>query len=61
MIFLDLHYEFAILTTWMINDFYHLMDTDNVVDEPLAVFNRNIRANIVLPDTWNQPNIDRAK
>lgn len=41
------------LTTWMIRDFYHLMDTDPVVDEALMRFNQSRRAGIVLPDTWN--------
>jgi len=41
------------LTQWMINDFFHLMDTDSKVDEPLRDFNRNRRAGIVLPSGWN--------
>jgi hypothetical protein len=43
------------LTTWMIDDFQHLMDTDHVVDEELAAFNRGRRAGIVLPKGWNEP------
>lgn len=41
------------LTLWMISDFLHLMDTDPVVDEPLAAFNRARRASITLPVGWN--------
>lgn len=41
------------LTSWMINDFYHLMDTDKVVDEELRQFNLKRRANIVLPKGWH--------
>lgn len=43
------------LTTWMVRDFYHLLDTDPDVDEPLAAFNRERRASIVLPAGWNEP------
>lgn len=42
------------LTQWMINDFYHLMDTDKVVDEALRDFNRQRREGIVLPVGWNE-------
>jgi hypothetical protein len=45
------------LTVWMIQDFFHLMDTDSVVDEPLANFNRERRAGLVLPDGWNAPEL----
>lgn len=41
------------LTSWMINDFYHLMDTDPTVDEELREFNIKRRANIVLPKGWH--------
>lgn len=43
------------LTLWLIEDFYHLLGTDPEVDEPLAAFNRQRRAGIVLPATWNEP------
>ncbi len=42
---------------WMIQDFFHLMDTDSVVDEPLANFNRERRAGLVLPEGWNAPEL----
>lgn len=42
------------LTAWMIDDFYHLMDTDSVVDKQLACFNRHRRAGIELPKGWNK-------
>lgn len=41
------------LTLWMVTDFLHLMDTDPVVDEELASFNRKRRATIILPDEWD--------
>jgi hypothetical protein len=41
------------LTTWMINDFFHQCETDNVIDEALMKFNRERRATIVIPDGWN--------
>lgn len=44
------------LTQWMINDFFHLMDTDDKVDEPLRDFNRKRREGIVLPAGWNGAN-----
>ena len=40
------------LTTWMINDFFHLADTDSVVDAALAEFNAHRRARIQLPKGW---------
>ena len=43
------------LTTWLIEDFFHLMGTDPVVDEPLARFNRERRSHLVLPKGWNEP------
>lgn len=43
------------LTQWMIRDFEHLLDTDPEVDEPLAAFNQERRASIVLPSGWNEP------
>jgi hypothetical protein len=43
------------LTLWMIEDFYHLLDTDPVVDEGLASFNRSRRDSTVLPEGWNAP------
>lgn len=43
------------LTMWMIDDFYHLMATDPVVDSALAEFNRNRRSGINLPQGWNEP------
>lgn len=44
------------LTQWMITDFFHLRDTDAVVDEPLRDFNRKRREGIVLPAGWNGAN-----
>ena len=41
------------LTSWMINDFYHLSNTDSVVDEALKEFNIMRRASIKIPDGWN--------
>lgn len=43
------------LTSWMITDFFHLLDTDPVVDEGLASFNQSRRIGIVLPAGWNEP------
>lgn len=42
------------LTAWMITDFYHLMDTDPVVDVGLRDFNRGRRRPIVLPTGWGK-------
>lgn len=47
------HLDGLELTTWMINDFYHQIQTDPVVDEPLREFNRQRRSMIVLPSGWN--------
>lgn len=41
------------LTTWMINDFFHQMNTDPIVDEPLRQFNIKRRETIILPAGWN--------
>lgn len=41
------------LTSWMINDFYHLMSTDADVDEGLRYFNKCRRSTIVLPEGWH--------
>lgn len=43
------------LTLWLIEDFFHLLGTDPEVDEPLAAFNRERRAGLVLPKGWNEP------
>jgi hypothetical protein len=40
------------LTIWMIEDFEHLLRTDNRVDEALMRFNRERRGSITLPDNW---------
>lgn len=40
------------LTIWMINDFYHLIDTDIKIDEDLASFNKERRSKLVLPIDW---------
>ena len=40
------------LTIWMINDFFHLMDTDSHIDRGLREFNRQRRQTIVLPEGW---------
>jgi hypothetical protein len=42
------------LTTWMIDDFYHLLDTDPMVDRALRGFNKNRRDGIELPLGWNE-------
>lgn len=42
------------LTTWMINDFFHLLDTDETIDVALTNFNKSRRENIILPKTWNK-------
>lgn len=42
------------LTLWMITDFYHLLNTDSVVDVTLAEFNKKRRKEIVLPSGWGQ-------
>lgn len=49
------------LTTWMIEDFLHLKDTDPVVDEGLRDFNRDRRRKIVIPDGWNAIPLVRNK
>ena len=41
------------LTSWMINDFYHLMATDTTVDESLRKFNEARRSKIILPQGWH--------
>ncbi len=40
------------LTTWMINDFHHLMRTDHYIDLGLTTFNRLRRQKIKLPEGW---------
>jgi hypothetical protein len=50
------HLDGLELTQWMIEDFFHLMQTDAVVDEPLRDFNRQRREGIVLPAGWNGAN-----
>lgn len=40
------------LTSWMIEDFFHLRATDAVVDTALRDFNRERRRRIQLPDGW---------
>ncbi len=42
------------LTAWMINDFWHQMDTGAEVDEGLAEYNRSRRSRIIIPDGWNE-------
>lgn len=42
------------LTLWMITDFYHLLNTDCIVDKALANFNRERRKKIVLPESWGK-------
>lgn len=44
------------LTTWMINDFFHLIDTDPIIDENLRLFNKSRREKIILPNGWNNVN-----
>lgn len=41
------------LTHWIIDDFFHLMQTGCEVDEGLMFFNRKRRKGIVLPEGWN--------
>jgi len=43
------------LTTWMIQDFEHLLKTDDEIDEELVKFNIMRRSQVKLPDTWNYP------
>jgi len=43
------------LTQWMVQDFLHLLNTDDVIDTGLAEFNRARRKNVNLPDGWNEP------
>lgn len=43
------------LTAWMIDDFYHLLNTDTVIDKSLMDFNKLRRKDIVMPDGWNEP------
>jgi hypothetical protein len=38
----------------MIDDFYHLLDTDPMVDRALRGFNKNRRDGIELPLGWNE-------
>jgi hypothetical protein len=40
---------------WMIDDFYHLLGTDEKVDTGLAEFNKMRRRKIKLPAIWNTP------
>lgn len=40
------------LTVWMIADFHHLLSSSPDVDQALAAFNRERRANIRLPEGW---------
>lgn len=40
------------LTQWMIRDFFHLMETDEQIDEPLVDFNRERRRKIKFPSNW---------
>jgi len=42
------------LTMWMIEDFYHLLDTDPVMDAKLIAFNRERRSHTKLPEGWNE-------
>ena len=44
------------LTQWMVSDFYHLMETDEVIDIALSEFNKKRRTNVNLPNNWNTPN-----
>ena len=41
------------MTNWMMNDFHHQLNTDNVIDEGLMLFNRNRLEGIIIPDGWN--------
>jgi hypothetical protein len=43
------------LTEWLVDDFAHLLNTDAGIDQSLARFNAQRRANVNLPDTWNYP------
>lgn len=47
------HLDGLELTQWMVADFFHLLDTDDVVDGPLRDFNRSRREGIRLPAGWN--------
>ena len=41
------------LTTWMINDFFHQMDTGLLFDKELRIFNKKRRDKIILPEDWH--------
>lgn len=41
------------LTSWMINDFFHLKQTDSEVDKALRSFNKERRSRIILPENWD--------
>lgn len=47
------HLDGLELTQWMLEDFFHLMQTDEEMDVGLRDFNRWRREPIVLPDGWN--------
>ncbi len=46
------HLDGLELTIWMIEDFYHLMKTDEEIDWPLRGFNQGRRNGLNLPDGW---------
>lgn len=43
------------MTSWMIRDFEHLLETNEDVDVELCRFNAARRAKVTLPATWNTP------
>ncbi len=43
------------LTAFMIDDFYHLLNTDSEIDKGLMNFNKNRRSKIHIPKDWNNP------
>jgi hypothetical protein len=47
------------LTAWMINDFYHLLGTSDIIDMGLCEFNRLRREKIILPNGWNEFNAEK--
>ena len=49
------HLDGLELTSWMIDDFYHTLNTDDEVDVELGNFNRVRRQKLIMPEGWNEP------
>lgn len=47
------HLDGLELTGWMIDDFYHMMNTDSEIDKSLRDFNVSRREGLNLPEGWN--------